>query len=184
MTRIIAGFLKGRQIHIPSNLPVRPTTDRAREALFSSLEAMMALSGKRVLDLCAGTGTLGFEALSRDAGHVVFVDQHPSVVKHLHLHAQQWKVENRVTITRKAALPFVTYFQDQPFDLILADPPYDMDGLDQWPNALTSNHLLAREGLLVIEHAKKWADVFENHPYCFKQKALGTVHFSYFQWVP
>jgi 16S rRNA (guanine966-N2)-methyltransferase len=181
VTRIIAGFLKGRQIHIPSNLPVRPTTDRAREALFSSLEAMMDFSGKRVLDLCAGTGTLGFEALSRDAGHVVYVDQHPSVVKHLHLHAQQWKVENRVTMVRKAAIPFATYFQDQPFDLILADPPYDIEGLDQWPDVFLSNHLLAPEGILVIEHAKKWTDVFENHPYCFKQKAFGTVHFSYFQ---
>jgi 16S rRNA (guanine966-N2)-methyltransferase len=181
VTRIIAGFLKGRQIHIPVNLPVRPTTDRAREALFSSLDALGGFTGKRVLDLCAGTGTLGFEALSRDALHVVFVDQHPLVVKHLHLHAQQWKVEDRVTMVRKAAMPFANYYQETPFDIILADPPYDMPELDQWPDLLLSEKLLVSQGILVLEHAKPWSKSFENHPYCFKQKAFGTVHFSFFQ---
>ncbi len=180
MTRIIAGFLRGRQIHIPANLPVRPTTDRAREALFSSLDALGGFSGKRVLDLCAGTGTLGFEALSRDAEHVVFVDQHPQVVKHLHQHAQQWKMEDRLSIIRKAAVPFATHFQGIPFDLILADPPYDIPALDKWPALLMTESILHPSGILVIEHDKKWLNTFSSHPNCFKQKVLGTVHFSYF----
>ena len=122
MTRIIAGVAGGRRILVPPK-GTRPTSDRVREALFSALDAGPGLDGAAVLDLCAGSGALGLEALSRGAASVVFVESSPGVLPVLR--------ENLAAVGlpggRVVAGPVSTVLGGPPparFDLVLADPPY------------------------------------------------------------
>lgn len=184
MTRIIAGRLKGRRIRIPSGLPVRPTTDRAREALFSMLEAMNLIQDSRILDLCAGTGTFGMECISRGADSVVFVDAHPGVIRMLHENVQSFDIQEETQIFRQDALKFVASYKGKPFRLIFADPPYAIKGLELWPEKICSLALLAPDGILILEHGKEHSSTFADHPRLIRQKNYGTVYFSMFGMEP
>ena len=125
MTRIIAGAARGRRLQVPP-AGTRPTTDRVREALFSTLAAKCGgLDGLRVLDLFAGSGALGLEALSRGADAVVLVESAKAVVRVLQRNLDAVGLPG-ATI---AAVPVQRYLEDPPdtaFDVVLADPPYSM----------------------------------------------------------
>ncbi len=139
MTRIIAGSVGGRRIAVPP-AGTRPTSDRVREALFSALQAGPGLEGARVLDLCAGSGALGLEALSRGARFAVFVESDRRAVATLRGNVRDLGLgtvaEVRpVTVAAALARPATV-----PFDLVLADPPYDM------PDQEVAGWLVAAEG--------------------------------------
>ena len=122
--RVIAGTAKATKLgRVPAG--VRPVSDRAREGLFSSLAA--DLPGARVLDLFAGTGALGIEALSRGADHAVFVERNPAAVRALRDNLERTRLLERAEVVAGDALGFVTGAQpaSDRFDLVLADPPYD-----------------------------------------------------------
>ena len=125
MLRIIAGEFKGRRLKTPATDKVRPTADRVREAWFSILQR--SISGARVLDLFAGSGALGFEALSRGAVAAEFVETHRSSLAVLKANAAALKVEDRVTIHRVDALRFAERLQPGQYDVAFADPPYAGD---------------------------------------------------------
>lgn len=149
--RVIAGSAKGvRLARVPAG--VRPVSDRAREGLFSSLGDV---SGARILDLYAGTGALGIEALSRGAGHAVFVDRLPSSIRAIHENLRRTDLEHAAEVVRSQAERFVTRHDKNgaPFDLVLADPPYDesepavstvLSGLDEGFLAPASTVVLTR----------------------------------------
>ncbi len=121
--RIVAGELRGRRIRVPSGVRVRPTPDKVREALFDILG--QHLSGTRVLDACAGTGALGFEALSRGAESATFIEEDPLVVAVLRRNALDLGVASRSRVLAgKAELLISRRGTGGPFDLVLADPPY------------------------------------------------------------
>ena len=120
--RIIAGEFKGRRIKTPASDKVRPTADRVREAWFSILQ--QAIPGARVLDLFAGSGALGFEALSRGAESVAFVEKHNASLAVIHGNAALLEVSDHVTIHRTDALRFAERLQPGAYDVAFADPPY------------------------------------------------------------
>jgi 16S rRNA (guanine966-N2)-methyltransferase len=123
--RIVAGEFGGRRLVVPKDARVRPTADRVREAWMSILAD--AVAGARVLDLYAGSGALGLEALSRGAGSVTFVELNPPSLKALEANIATLNVSDRVTVHRGDALRFTERLPAGAFDLALADPPYNRD---------------------------------------------------------
>ena len=150
--RITGGRLAGRRLEVP-RAEVRPTADRVRESLFGRLGD---LAGKRVLDLFAGSGALGFEALSRGAESVVFADRSPPVLATLRKNAERLGVEDAVEVRRGEARAVLRRLGGgRPFDLVFLDPPYASGQLDATLAALASAALLAPEALVVAESDRR-----------------------------
>jgi 16S rRNA (guanine(966)-N(2))-methyltransferase RsmD len=150
MIRIIAGKLKGRKIRVPQGRSVRPTAERVREALFSILGDRV--SGARVLDAYSGSGALGFEALSRGAERVVFLEADRSVARLVEENAATLGISARCTIhPTEAAAWLSSGREERPFDLILADPPYGAEGVTRFLTQASSPLWLASEGWIVLE---------------------------------
>ncbi len=150
--RIIAGELGGRRIDVPRGVELRPTYDRVRESLFATIEDR--LPGARVLDLFAGTGSLGLESISRGAAEAVFVEREARVIGHLKGTIQEFGVGDRCRIMRSDAVRFVTSPPRgrERFDIVFADPPYDTDGARRVYDALDRWDGVADGALVVIEH--------------------------------
>jgi len=129
MLRIIAGEFKGRRLKTPATDKVRPTADRVREAWFSILQ--QSIPEARVLDLFAGSGALGFEALSRGAVAVDFVEKHQASLAVIRQNATTLNVESRVTIHRSDAMRFAERLQPNTYDVAFADPPYATDDAER-----------------------------------------------------
>jgi 16S rRNA (guanine966-N2)-methyltransferase len=127
--RIVAGELGGRRIVVPRDGRVRPTADRVREAWMSILAP--ELDNARVLDLFAGSGALGLEALSRGASHATFVEIAPASLEALHANIDALGVGSRVTVRRGDALRFVQGLDPGAYDVAFADPPYTGDAADR-----------------------------------------------------
>ena len=122
MVRIIAGEFKGRRLKTPATDKIRPTADRVREAWFSILQR--SIRGARVLDLYAGSGALGLEALSRGAATADFVELHRAALVALRANVKTLSVVDRATIHRREALKFAEQLHPGQYDVAFADPPY------------------------------------------------------------
>jgi 16S rRNA (guanine966-N2)-methyltransferase len=157
--RIVGGRLGGRRIAPPPGNVTRPTADRVREALASALAAREAIEGRRVLDLYAGTGALGFEMLSRGASHVVFVERDPRVGEHIRRTARELSVASEVEVLREdvtKAKGQAAIVARAPYGLVLADPPYrDVTQAVEAISHLCAAGLLADNAVLLLEHASK-----------------------------
>lgn len=129
--RIVAGELRGRRIVAPKGTVTRPTTDKARQATFNALGSLNAVVGARVLDLFAGSGALGIEALSRGAAHCTFVERDRVALDALRLNIESLGLRERTSVIRGDALVYAGTVRDA--TLVLADPPYDFV---QWPELL------------------------------------------------
>jgi len=152
--RIIGGRLAGRRLRVPRS-DVRPTADRVRESLFARLGD---LAGKRVLDLFAGSGALGFEALSRGARHVTFVDRSNAALEIVRANASALGVEAQVTLRRGEALAVAKRLASEPaFDLAFLDPPYAEGRLELALAGLVAARLLAPGALVVVESDRRHA---------------------------
>ena len=149
--RIISGHHKGRKIRAPKNLPVRPTTDRAKEGLFNILQHRFDLHQVQVLDLFAGTGNISYEFASRGATQVTAIDQNRHCIQFIQKTALE--LEMNITAIQAETLPFLSQ-QKTSYDLIFADPPYDFE-FDVYTQMteLTAS-LLNPKGILIIEHDK------------------------------
>jgi len=148
MTRIIAGNRKGQNLQAPKGGWMRPTTDRAKEWIFSVLQDVRDI---RVLDLFCGAGNLGIEALSRGAEHCTFVDQSSKAVAitRENLHRTGYD-ESMVTVVKMEARHFLEQ-NEQAFPLILADPPYDYTDISSLISLAL--HRLTEQGVLVVEYS-------------------------------
>lgn len=158
--RVTAGVFKGRALAVPEGHDVRPTSDRARQGLFNRLEHSFQdtgfkLRGARVIDLFAGTGALGLEALSRGAAHVTFVEQMPQSLNCLKANIATLGVEDKVSILRMdaGALPAAS----QAYDLAMLDPPYEQNLAVPTMAALASKGWLTEHAIVVTETAKSEA---------------------------
>jgi 16S rRNA (guanine966-N2)-methyltransferase len=147
VTRIIAGEFGGRRLVLPADRRVRPTADRVREAWMSILGER--LLNARVLDLFAGSGALGLEALSRGAAHVSFVELSSSGVAAIRVNAEALGVAGRVTVGRGDAMRFIQRLDQGVFDLVVADPPYSVPFAERLIAAFRQRPF-AR--LLAVEH--------------------------------
>jgi 16S rRNA (guanine966-N2)-methyltransferase len=124
MTRIVAGAARGRRLAVPP-VGTRPTSERAREALFNSLATLIQLDGARVLDLYAGSGGIGLEALSRGAVEVVFVESEPAALAVLDRNISAVGLPG-ARVIRRSVQTYLASPPDEPFDFVFADPPYDL----------------------------------------------------------
>jgi 16S rRNA (guanine966-N2)-methyltransferase len=155
VTRIVAGVAGGRRLAVPPH-GTRPTSDRVREAVFSALQARRDLNGVRVLDLYAGSGALGLEALSRGAAHVRFVESDRRTAAVLRCNVETVGLPG-AQVTTGAVQAVLHGDPGEPYDVVLADPPYALDEatLDGVLGALASGGWLACSALLVVERAAK-----------------------------
>jgi len=175
--RIISGSHKGRIIKPPAGLKLRPTTDMAREGLFNILNNLIEYSKLRVLDLFAGTGSLSYEFASRGAELVHSVEinsKHASFITNTasKLDLQQIKIFR--ADTRK--------FLERTFDtynLIVADPPYNLKWLNDIPGIVFSSNCLEPGGLLILEHPGDYS--FTAHKYFSEHRKYGSVNFTFFR---
>lgn len=145
--RIIAGRWRGHPIQAPAGNRTRPTTDRVREAWFSMMQPVLA--DARVLDLFAGSGSLGLEALSRGARYAVFVERGGGALKTIRGNIKKLGAESETTVVKADALAFVDGIEPGEFDIVLADPPYGSGEA-----AALADRFLARPfaDILWIEH--------------------------------
>ena len=154
--RIIAGKYKGRQLRVPKKMDFRPTSERVREAIFSALQSMLELEGLRVLDLYAGSGALGFEALSRGAAEVAFCEIERARLALLRENAEALGVSDQCTVYSGAVRNCLERELDgEPYDLIFADPPYAEHPGEDLLVWLADTAALHANSLLVIEGGKK-----------------------------
>lgn len=151
--RIIAGAYKGRNLKSPPSMNVRPTSDRLRETLFNVIAPR--IEDARFLDLCAGSGAVGIEALSRGASHATFVDRSRRSCTLIESNLELCRVpEDQQTIYCSEASEFLRQTTSGPWDIIYFDPPYKDDYLKTL-NRLSSSNLLSLDGILIVEHHHK-----------------------------
>ena len=151
MTRIVAGTHKGHRLAVPAGTGTRPTSDRAREGLFSSLLSLLDVEGAHVLDLYAGSGGLGLEALSRGAARATLVERDPAALAALRRNVADLGLAATVV---EADVSTWLGGPPEPFDLVLADPPYDVDSDPVLQLVLP---WLAPEAVVVLERRTRGA---------------------------
>jgi 16S rRNA (guanine966-N2)-methyltransferase len=153
MLRIVGGRHRGRKLRIPAGVALRPTPDRVRETLFNWLQPR--IDGARVLDLFAGSGALGLEALSRGAGHASFVERDPRAAAAIDAVAREWQ-ETGAQVVCSDALGWLSQSHGTaPFDIVFLDPPYDSALLSAAAAALAERRLLAADARIYVEHRSR-----------------------------
>ncbi|MBC9796704.1 RsmD family RNA methyltransferase [Sinomicrobium weinanense] len=177
--RIISGKYKGKRLMAPKKLPVRPTTDFAKEALFNILENHFYLQEISVLDLFAGTGNISYEFASRGCTNITSVDAHPACVQYIHKTAKE--LDLPVRVIKSDVFRFLDKVRTKT-DLIFADPPYDLSPADfaRIAELVFKKELLGEEGFLIIEHSKFTS--LEDLPHFSFHKRYGNCVFSFFEW--
>lgn len=174
--RIIGGTYKGKQIVAPKNLPVRPTTDFAKEGLFNILNNKLDFEELIVLDLFCGTGNISLEFASRGAKKIYSIDKHSPCLFFLKDTAKSLKMGN--IITDRADVFKYLEKSHSTFDVIFADPPYELENIEMIHELVFKNNLLNTDGILIIEHGQK-TDLSSKTNYIETRK-YGNVHFSFF----
>ena len=152
--RIIAGTSRGARLTVPRGKHIRPTSDRVREAIFQVVGDRVI--GARGLDLYAGAGGLGLEALSRGAAHMVFVDQSWAAVSFIQRSLSRLDFRDRAWVERKDALRFLRKGASEGvrFDVVFADPPYRQNKLQDLLKLLDEGELIAESGVVITEIGK------------------------------
>lgn len=153
----MAGRFGGRRLTTPAGATTRPTSDRVREALFSSLDSLVDLSGARFADLYAGSGAVGLEACSRGADHVLLVESHPRAVRAARANVVTLGVGDQVRVQPGRVSSVLAAGADAPYDVVFADPPYAVSDVEltQLQEALLAGGWLAADSVLVIERARQ-----------------------------
>lgn len=176
--RIIGGTLKGRNIDVPKGLPIRPTTSFAGEALFNILNNYIDFENCSFLDLFSGTGHISLEFASRQCQDITAVDSNFNCVQFLKQTAGKF---NLPIITQKADVFKFLKENKKQFDIIFADPPYDLENIEEIHQLIFSNNLLKEGGIFILEHGPKTK---LEHLLHFKQhRKYGNVNFSFFKLI-
>jgi len=176
--RIISGKYKGKRLVAPKKLPVRPTTDFAKEALFNILNNRIDFQEASLLDLFAGTGNISYEFASRGTQSITSVDQHYGCVKYINKTAEELGFS--INIVKADVLKYLSATSLK-FDVIFADPPYNLDQKDfeSIINKVFSQKLLNQDGFLIIEHSKH-SDLSKSEHFIDARRYGGSV-FSFFE---
>ncbi len=174
--RIIGGTHKGRIIKVPAGLPVRPTTDFAKEGLFNILGNRINFDETSVLDLFSGTGHISLEFASRGSGLITAVDQNFKCVGFLR--SASTALQFNIHAVKADVFEFLKQC-GQTFDLIFADPPYDLVNIAEIHRLVTERALLKSGGLLIIEHGPRTN--LETLQGFIQRRKYGNVNFSFFE---
>ena len=176
--RIISGKYKGKRLTAPKKLPVRPTTDMAKEALFNILNNRFYFDELKVLDLFSGTGNISFELASRGTEKITAVDSFPGCVRYISKTASE--LDFSINTIKSDVYKFLEGTSEQ-FDLIFADPPYDFDTAQflKIADLVFAKNLLLTDGVLIIEHSEQTN--LSEHPKFLEQRKYGGSIFSFFE---
>ncbi|MCK5840085.1 MAG: RsmD family RNA methyltransferase [Bacteroidales bacterium] len=175
--RIVSGAFKGRRINPPSNLQVRPTTDMAKESLFNILANNVTFEDIDVLDLFAGTGSISYEFVSRGCRSVTAIDNNSRCIDFIKKMAGDLKMEI-LHAYRDNVFRFLKH-NKKSYNLIFADPPYDLPGLVDIPDLVLNSLSLAKDGWFILEHPRRI--MFSDHKYLIQHRQYGHVNFTFFQ---
>ncbi len=176
--RIISGNLGGRKIHPPTKMPfTRPTTDIAKEGLFNILQNSIPLEDISTLDLFGGTGCISYELFSRGATKQVIVEKDNAMHAFITKTCQELHIEN-IQILKLDIFRYLENCKDQ-FDLIFAGPPYTLTNIDDIPNLIFQQQILAPDGLFILEHTPR--NNYKTHLNYIKERNYGTTIFSFFK---
>ncbi len=175
--RIIGGKYKGRRIEAPANFKARPTTDFAREGLFNILNNRIDFETVNVLDLFSGTGSVSYEFASRGAAHVHLVERDMKHISGIQRIIKDMGFDNirTIHIDVKAYLRTCSF----KYDIVFADPPYDLAWLAELPDLVMQSQILNKEGFLILEHPRHLS--FSGHIRFFEHRNYGGVNFSFFK---
>jgi 16S rRNA (guanine(966)-N(2))-methyltransferase RsmD len=174
--RVIGGKYRNRRIHPPAGIEARPTTDFAKEGLFNVLRNQVPLAGIRVLDLFAGTGNMSLEFLSQGADDLVSVESD----RRLHDFMGRLAAELGESRWHRVRADVFTYLRSAsgPFDIVFADPPFALEGIERLPTLVLEHGLLGPDGLLIVEHSERVS--LAHVPGFRSQRSYGLVQFSFF----
>lgn len=176
--RIISGSHRGRQIFPDKNFTARPTTDFAKENIFNVLNNYTDFDGAVVLDLFSGTGSISYEFASRGAKEVIAIE-----INYNHYHFIRKTVAEigfkNIKLFKTDTFIACQKLKGRHFDIIFADPPYQLKNIAAIPHAIFDNDLLSEDGIAIIEHPS--SVVFTGFPYFFDQRTYGSVNFSLFR---
>jgi 16S rRNA (guanine966-N2)-methyltransferase len=175
--RIISGKYKGRRINPPAGFKARPTTDYARESLFNILTNRIDFESVDVLDLFSGTGSISYEFASRGALNVHLIEKDHRNIAFIRKMKEEMNLESikAIHIDVKAYLKACSY----KYDLIFADPPYELPWLPDLPDLVMNAGILKDDGVFVLEHPKDHS--FSAHKFFFEHRNYGSVNFSFFR---
>ncbi|RRN76846.1 methyltransferase domain-containing protein [Pseudoxanthomonas sp. SGD-10] len=175
--RIVGGTLKGRRFTPPKNLPVRPTTDMAKEALFNILDNRLHIESLKVLDLFSGTGSISLEFASREVAEITSVDLNYGCINFL----KQTAKENELKQIKTVKSDVFKYLNatNEKYDLIFADPPYDIPRIPEIAKIIFGRSLLNKDGILIIEHQSM--QNLSNQPEFVEKRKYGYSTFSFFK---
>ena len=176
--RIISGKHKGRRLNAPKNLPVRPTTDMAKESLFNIINNNYYFEDISVLDLFSGTGNISYEFASRGTEDITAVDQHFGCIKYINQICKEFDFS--INTVKSDVYKFLEKTKIQ-VDIIFADPPYNFTNADfaKIATIIFEKDLLKEDGILIIEHSKQTK--LNDHPNFSKEKRYGGNVFSIFE---
>lgn len=178
--RIVSGFFKGRRFTPPTQLKARPTTDFAKEGLFNLLSNRMELEDIHVLELFSGSGSIGLEFISRGATSVTGVEISAQHIGYIRKIMAELGVKNYYL--QKADVFKYLERASGSYQLIFADPPYQLKELPTLPQIIIEKGLLAPNGIFILEHGREHQ--FENHPHFIEERKYGNVHFTFFAATP
>ncbi|MAI92254.1 MAG: 16S rRNA (guanine(966)-N(2))-methyltransferase RsmD [Flavobacteriaceae bacterium] len=175
--RIISGKFKGRRIKISKNLPIRPTTNLAKESIFNIISNKIDFNSLKVLDLFTGSGMIGLEFISRGSD-VTFVENNIKCVKHVSNTLNILSLNSK--IINKDVFKYLINCDDK-YDLIFADPPYSLkiENYEKLIKLSTENTLKNSNGLFILEHYKK--NDFSQHYNFFEMRSYGDCSFTFFK---
>jgi len=177
--RVITGTARGRKLSAPAGEDCRPTSDRVKESLFSIIQ--FDIEGRRVLDLYAGSGQLGIEALSRGASSVTFVDQNRACAAVIRDNLTHTQLEEKASVRNQEALSFLASGPGR-FDLILCDPPFHTDLLRKTIRRVAEFDILAEGGIMISEAGADFAAPVMAEPYrTGREYAYGSRKFILIQ---
>lgn len=174
--RIISGNWKGHPLNPPKDLELRPTKDSSKESLFNVIWNYYDFEDIKVLDLFAGTGNISLEFASREARQVVAIEQNPKAVQFITEMAEKLEFFQLQALSMNVWDYLHT--TNETFDLIFADPPYELEQKNELLNKIFERRLLNEKGMMVLEHFKQ-VD-FDDHPNFLKKRKYGKTAFSFF----
>ena len=175
--RIIRGKYGRRRFDVPSTITARPTTDFARENIFNVLENIVDFEECEALDLFSGTGAISFEFLSRGCSQVTCVEKSSIQFNFIKKVKETLKDENLVMV--KGDVFRFLDIASRKYDLIFADPPYDLPNFGEIPERILSSKMLKDDTIIVVEHSKNYD--FSHLPHFYEHRTYGSVNFSIFK---
>lgn len=175
--RIISGKYKGRKIVPPASLKARPTTDFARESLFNILNNRIDFENITVLDLFSGTGSISYEFASRGALEVHLIEKDVKHIAGIRRIIKELEISN----IKPVHIDVRTFLRTCKFkyDIVFADPPYDLTWLEELPGMISEAHIIKEDGFFILEHPKSVS--FNSHKLFFEHRNYGGVNFSFFK---